>query len=40
MAGDTYFRTGTPAWAALSAWLACSAAMLYLAVRNVVARDY
>jgi ABC-type transport system involved in multi-copper enzyme maturation permease subunit len=40
MAGDTYFRTGAPAWAALSAWLLCSAALLYLAVRQIVERDY
>jgi ABC-2 type transport system permease protein len=40
MDGESYFRTGTLAWAGLFMWAAAAAATLYAAVRAIEARDY
>ena len=40
MDGESYFRTGTPAWAGSLTWLAVSAATMYAAVRCIEARDF
>jgi hypothetical protein len=40
MVGENYFRTGIPAWAGMSIWLAVSAVVLYAAVRSIDARDF
>jgi hypothetical protein len=40
MEGESYFRTGLPAWAGICIWPCVSAAMLYAAVRSIEARDF
>jgi hypothetical protein len=40
MDGESYFRTGTPAWAGLFIWMAISMAMLYAAARSTEKRDF
>jgi ABC-type transport system involved in multi-copper enzyme maturation permease subunit len=40
MAGESYFRTGEPAWAGLLAWPLVSAGLIFAAVRSIQARDF
>ena len=40
MDGESYFRTGTLAWAGLFTWAAVAAATLYAAIRSIERRDY
>jgi hypothetical protein len=40
MDGESYFRTGTPAWAGLFIWVGITVALLYAAVRSAEKRDY
>jgi hypothetical protein len=40
MNGESYFRTGTPAWAGLLIWLGVSIGLLYRAARSVELRDF
>jgi len=40
MTGESYFRTGVPAWGGMCIWLAVSAALLHAAVRSIEARDF
>jgi ABC-2 type transport system permease protein len=40
MIGESYFRTGMPAWAGMCLWLGVSAAVLYAAVRSIESRDF
>jgi hypothetical protein len=40
MIGESYFRTGMPAWAGMCIWLGVSAAVLYAAVRSIEVRDF
>jgi len=40
MEGESYFRTGVPAWAGICVWLVVSAAVLYAAVRSTEVRDF
>jgi hypothetical protein len=40
MVGESYFRTGTPAWAGLLACLAGAAALLYVSLRAIDRRDF
>jgi hypothetical protein len=40
MIGESYFRTGMPAWAGMCVWLAVSAAVLFAALRSTELRDF
>jgi hypothetical protein len=40
MQGESYFRTGVPAWAGICIWLGVSAAVLYAALRSIEVRDF
>jgi ABC-type transport system involved in multi-copper enzyme maturation permease subunit len=40
MDGESYFRTGTPAWAGLFIWAGISMALLYAAARSTEKRDF
>jgi hypothetical protein len=40
MVGESYFRTGIPAWAGICIWPWVSAAMLYAAMRSNETRDF
>jgi hypothetical protein len=40
MEGESYFRTGVPAWAGICVWLTVSAAVLYATLRSVETRDF
>jgi ABC-type transport system involved in multi-copper enzyme maturation permease subunit len=40
MDGESYFRTGTPAWAGLFIWVGLSMALLYAAARSTEKRDF
>jgi len=40
MDGESYFRTGTPAWAGLFIWMGISIALLYAAARSTEIRDF
>jgi hypothetical protein len=40
MDGESYFRTGTPAWAGLLIWMGISIALLYAAARSTEKRDF
>jgi len=40
MIGESYFRTGTPAWTGLFIWPAIAAALFYCAVRRIENRDF
>jgi ABC-type transport system involved in multi-copper enzyme maturation permease subunit len=40
MAGESYFRTGEPAWTGLLGWPLVSAGLIFAAVRSIQARDF
>lgn len=40
MTGESYFRTGTPAWTGVFIWPAFAAALFYSAVRRIENRDF
>ena len=40
LAGESYFRTGQPAWAGLVAWPLVSAGLIFAAVRCIQRRDF